>query len=193
MINICKNATVWKNILTVQRIRYFGCQTNIYYLYPHLKSYNMKTILISLILSPLLFFCFFQCKKQDTPQNTPLTIILHDKPLSVIQSYIQGKWRLHYGKGGICGTCVQYYNNVFWKFTNDRIEETYNGRSLADTTIKWIRDLGTYTNGDSTFIMNFYDKRGYPSNYVVDHIFNDTLVLHDNSSDAVFYHFSKSN
>ncbi len=132
--------------------------------------------------------CFEQCKKE----NTALNITLYDKPLPTIQSYIQGNWKLHYGKGGICASCIQYYDNIFWKFTYDnKIEQSLNGTTLADTTIKWIRDLGTYTNGDSTFIMNFFDKLGYPSNYVVDRIFNDTLILHDNSSDAVFYHFSK--
>jgi hypothetical protein len=50
-----------------------------------------------------------------------------------------------------------------------------------------------YTGRDSTFSMNFYEKRGYPRNYIVDGIFKDSLVLHDNdnSADAVFYFFTK--
>lgn len=83
---------------------------------------------------------------------------------------------------------------VFFKFTNDnKIILSYKNTIGVDTTIKWVKDLGTYTHGDSTFTMNFYDKLGYPSNYIVDGIFNDTLVLHDYGSDAVFYHFTKSN
>lgn len=146
--------------------------------------------------SILILFCFAKCKKQDTAltENTPLTITLYNKPLNIIQSYILGKWKLHYGKGGICATCIQYYSNYFWTFTNNnRVQKSYNGTIIADTTISWIRDRGTYTNGDSTFIMNFFDKLGYPSNYVVDKIMNDTLILHENAADAVFYHFTKSN
>jgi len=146
---------------------------------------NAFTFCNALLLTTL--FCFAQCKKE----HTALNITLYDKPLSTIQYYIQGNWKLNYGKGGICGSCIQYYDSSTWKFVNNRIEETYKGSIRADTTINWTKDLGTYTNGDSTFVMNFYDKLGYPSNYVVDRIFNDTLILHDNSSDAVFYHFTK--
>ncbi len=141
-----------------------------------------------LILSISILFCFAQCKKERNDS----TIILYNKPLTTIQSYIQGNWKLHYGKGGICGSCIQYYDSSFWKFTNNNeIKISYKGTIITDTIITWRRDLGTYTNGDSTFVMNFYDKQGYPSNFVVDRIFNDTLILHDNSSDAVFYHFTK--
>ena len=62
----------------------------------------------------------------------------------------------------------------------------------VDTTIMWEKNLGTYTHGDSTFILKYYDKNGYPNVYVVDQIYNDTLIYHDYSSDAIFYHFIKS-
>ena len=123
---------------------------------------------------------------------TPLTITLYNKPLGTIQNYIQGKWKCHYGKGGICGNCIQYYSNRFWTITaSNKIQISNNGNLTTDTTINWIKDVGTYTNGDSTFIMNFFDKPGYPSNYVVDKIMNNTLILHENAADAVFYHFTK--
>lgn len=123
--------------------------------------------------------------------------MLYNKPLSVIQENIQGNWKLEYEKGGFCSTCINYFNNVsyLWQFnTDNKIKRIYNDSVFTDTTIKWIRDLGIYTNGDSTYIMNFYDKRGYPYNYIVDEIYNDTLILHDAYAvDAVFYHFIKSN
>lgn len=141
----------------------------------------------------MMLFCFAQCKKE----HTPISITLYDKPLSTIQSYIQGNWKLQYEKGGICSRCTNYFNNVnyFWQFNSgNKIKQTYNDTVFTDTRITWIKDVGVYVNGDSTFIMNFYDKRGYPSNYVVDDIFNDTLILHDAYSvDAVFYHFTKFN
>lgn len=133
-------------------------------------------------------FCFAQCKKE----NTSLNITLYDKPLITIQSYIKGKWELRYTKGGICGSCTQQFNNFFWTFSeNNRIEKLFNGLVIADTSITWNKDLGTYTNGDSTYIMNFSDKQNVPWNYVVERIYNDTLILHDNSADAVFYRLTK--
>lgn len=152
------------------------------------------------IASILILFCFATCKKQNPPStenppltgNTALTITLYNKPLDTIQSYIRGRWKCHYGKGGIAANMVQYYNNYYWTFTsNNRVEQTYNGIVVTDTTIKWIRARGSYTNSDSTFIMSFYDKQNVPWVYVVDGFVNDTLVLHNNYADAVFYHFTK--
>lgn len=138
-----------------------------------------------LLITPL---WFNSCKKSHTPIN----ITLYDKPLSVIQQNIQGKWKLIYGKGGIA-TVTQYYHDNFWEFNDDRIKIASSGSIVADTTINWDYNIGTYTNGDSTFLLNFYDKVNVPWVYVVERIYNDTLILHDNSSDAFFYHFIKSN
>ena len=150
---------------------------------------NKNRYCFLVFISIWISFCFLACKKE---QNTP-TIILYNKPLKTIRSYIQGNWKLQYGKGGICGSCIQYYDSTFWKFTsNNRIAISYKGTTYTDTIMTWIKELGTYTNGDSTFVMNFYDKRGYPTNLIVEGIFNDTLILHDDSSDAMFYHFTKS-
>src|SRR6266498_155696 len=118
-------------------------------------------IILALLVSMVLF-CFAQCKKE----HSPLNITLYNKSLLIIQSYIQGSWKLEYGKGGICGTCIQHYQNTTWEFTQDnKVKELYNGLTLADTTINWLWNKGTYTNGDSTFIMSFYDKQNVPWNY----------------------------
>ena len=152
-----------------------------------MKRRTQASIFFCLII---ILCCGVQCKKDNN--NGPLTITLYDKPLSTIQSYIQGNWKLHYGKGGIVSTMIQYYNNTFWNFTSgNKIKASYNGVITTDTTIRWYQDVGTYTNGATTFILSFSDKQGVPWNYVVEQIYNDTLILHDNSSDAVFYHFTK--
>lgn len=149
---------------------------------------SLYTYFVIVLLS--IIFCFAQCKKEHTAS----TITLYNQPLKTIQSYIQGKWKLQYGKGGICSICVQYYDSSFWKFNyNNKIQISNNGSLNTDTTINWIKDVAPYTNGDSTFIMSFFDKLGYPANYVVDKIINDTLILHETAVDAVFYHFTKSN
>jgi hypothetical protein len=150
----------------------------------------MKKALYSFLI--LFTFLFAQCKKEQTP----LTITLYDKPLSTIQSYIKGEWKLEYEKGGFCSICINRFDtaNYIWQFnSSNRVKQTYNGNVFTDISITWINDLGMYTGRDSTFSMNFYEKRGYPCNYIVDGIFKDSLVLHDNdnSADAVFYFFTK--
>ena len=67
--------------------------------------------------------------------------------------------------------------------------QSYNGAIISDTTIMWYEDTDNYSG--STYIMKFYDKQNVPWNYIVDGIYNDTLIIHDFSSDAMFYHFTK--
>lgn len=146
------------------------------------------------LLLLVLLFSFLQCSKDsnDNTSSKRLTIQLYDKSLVTIQSNLKGRWKLEYEKGGICGSCITKFDNFYWEFSeNNSIKEIFNGSIVADTTINWYKAIGTYINGDSTYIMNFYDKKNTPWNYVVDGIYNDTLVIHDNSADAVFYHFSK--
>ena len=49
-----------------------------------------------------------------------------------------------------------------------------------------------YLNGDSTYIMTFVDKYEAPSSYVIDRIYYDTLIYHDNSDDPMFYSCTRS-
>ena len=72
-----------------------------------------KSLYPSFVIAPILILFFFaQCKKEYTP-SVPLTITLYNKPLSTIQSYIKGLWKLHYGKGGIAANNIQYYDSFF--------------------------------------------------------------------------------
>ena len=79
----------------------------------------------------LFLFLFSQCTKEKTPLN----ITLYNKPLKTIQSHIQGKWKLHYAKGGYASTLQRYdSSNVFYNFTSDnKIQISNNGRLIADT------------------------------------------------------------
>jgi len=148
----------------------------------------MKKILLNIALSFLLIFCIAECKKDDEPTN----IVLYNKPLSTIQHYIQGKWKFVYGKGGICGSCLHYCDNCFIEFTSDNkfISNTYAITSDT-TTIHWVRDIGTWTNNDFHFLMTVSDHQFFSLVYFIERICNDTLIYHDNSSDAIFYHFIK--
>jgi len=128
------------------------------------------------------------CKKE-----TPINIILYDKPLTTIKSYIHGKWNLIYGKGGICGTCVFPCDNCTVEFTTD---DRFISKSFVVTTdttkITWIKDVGMYLQGDSTYLMTFYAYPYFRDAYVIDKIYFDTLIYYDNASDPMFYYCVKS-
>lgn len=150
----------------------------------------MKQVLkiVYIFLGLMILISIVQCKKNSEQLN----ISLHDKPLSVIQSYVQGNWKLQYEKGGFCATCTNYINNFYWNFTKDnKIQQTYNNTLITDTIINW--EWSKPANVDSTYIINFSDKRGIPYFYVAYEIKNDTLVLMDAGNDPVSYYLTKSN
>lgn len=139
----------------------------------------------------LLVLLVTACDKDDEVQ--PVTGDLYNKPLPVIKASIQGKWQLHYGKGGFIANLIHDWgNDDYWEFdfsnSKDRIK-TYLEPLEADTKITWIKGQGDYVG--ETYIMEFYDKEGYPSHFVVDGIYNDTLKIHWNSPDAMFLYFTK--
>ena len=142
----------------------------------------------TLCLSLLAILSFSHCKKKNNKRN----IVLYNQPLSVIREHIQGKWQLLYRKRGIA-TTTKYSQNNFWEFNNDRIRISTNDIASIDTTIRWVYGHGDHTNGDFTYVMYFNNRLGYYINYVVDQIYNDTLILHANAADAFFYRLVKSN
>jgi len=155
----------------------------------------MKKILFIAKFCLLLIFClwFSDCKKS----NNHVNIILYDKPLSVIQSYIQGKWRLHYTVGGICGSCKydrEPYNEYYEFSSNNKIIYTYRDSILVDTSFKWIiyqsPNAGNYIHN----ILEYYDKKSVLFHFEVDKVVNDTLVLAQpflNNPDYMLYFFTK--
>ncbi|MCK9311635.1 MAG: hypothetical protein M0P26_05095 [Bacteroidales bacterium] len=156
----------------------------------------MKAKIILFRLVAVLFLIGWTgCEKEDTSQN----IILYDKPLDVIQSHIQGKWKLAYGKGGYAANSIFYDDNYYMEFTADnRVIKTGDNIVYANSTIKWTKvgpyewvklSPGKYTD---TYLMEFNDRREYPYCYIVDKIYNDTLIIHDNMADAVSYYFNKT-
>jgi hypothetical protein len=137
--------------------------------------------LLAILFASMLFTS--GCKKEN-----PINIILYDKPLTTIKSYVHGKWNLVYGKGGICGTCVIPCNNCTVEFTLDDRFISQSFVITPDTTkIKWIKDIGMYLQGDSTNLMSFYAYPNFRTAYVIDKIYFDTLIYHDNASDPMFY------
>ena len=134
-----------------------------------------------------IIFSFSYCKKENKIQG-PLNITLYDKTPKVIYSYLKGKWKFIYGKGGFNAIQMHYCNGCTVEFTPDGriISNTF---FKANAVISWKKEMGAYTNGDSTYIMQFQDDYNVPEFFVIDGIYNDTLVYHDFASDAIFYHF----
>ena len=164
-----------------------------------MKPYKtMKTN--SIIICTYVFICIVtgtSCNHDEPepkPKDSAISIMLYNKPLDTIQHYTKGKWKLVYAKGGICGTCLHFCDNCYVEFTSNNkfISNTF-AITNDTTTIHWVRDIGTWINNDSTYLMTIRDKDDVPWVYVIDQIYNDTLIYHDNSDDAVFYHFIKLN
>ncbi len=99
-----------------------------------------------------------------------------------MRHYLQGNWQLHYSKGGIVANHVQHYENTYWEFqfdNEDRIKQIYDNNIVSDTTLLWYKERGAYTNGDSTYVMKFFDFQGVPWNYIINKICDDTLIIND--------------
>lgn len=128
---------------------------------------------------------FSQCKKE----HTPLNITLFDKPLPVIQSYVDGKWKLQYSKGGICGTCVwPVKHNPYLTLSSDRfVFENDSAGVIVDAPIVWKR---VPWGSDSTYLLSYKYTSGY---FFVEGINNDTLTLRDYASDPFYYYYTRFN
>jgi len=151
-----------------------------------MKSFAGVIRWLSLIIVVL---CSFQCKKEKQPLN----ITLYDKPLSVIQSYVNGKWDFQYAYGGITPIKYPAKHKSYMVLQNDRIILGNDSLGVVvDTTIIWKRDKDVFN--DSTYLLTYTYTAGYafPYAYVVSRIFNDTLELIDNASDPLYYYYVQS-
>lgn len=132
--------------------------------------------------------CFSNCEKS----NNQINITLSNKSLSVIQSYIQGEWKLEYETGGFCACSSQSKDSFFLYATLSptRIILKNAVAITTDTTINW-----KYVNffGDSTYVMNFFSPSGVPFNFAAKGIFNDTLVLYQPGPDGTSFYYTKLN
>lgn len=154
-----------------------------------MKISNCRGVVFTSLL--IISFAVFSCKKNA---DKKLNISLHDKSLSVIQSYIQGSWKLHHELGGYCGSCIYYPKdssfNLYLTLTPERIIFRNAARSTIDTAIVW-KHVNIF--GDSTFIMNFHDKNGVPIVLGAREVVNDTLALYQPGPDGMYFYYTKTN
>lgn len=152
----------------------------------------MKKILHSLFLFLSLLiasFYFSACKKD----GNKVSITLHDKPLSVIQKYTKGSWKLQNEKGGFCGNCIFYPTdstfNLYLNLSSERIKLRNKHFQTLDTIIVWT--IHVFNN--STYAFTFIDSTGIPFTFAADGIYNDTLVLYQPTPDGMSFYYTKSN
>lgn len=137
-----------------------------------MKNKYFNSTLIILIVQ-VLFFSY--CKKGVSNND----IILNDKSIIDVQSYIQGKWKVHYYYGGMVGYLKQDREslNEYYEFkNNDRVVYTYQNSIITDTTYHFI----TYQAVPTDYIhkvIEFYMPWGAVYHLEADKIKNDTLVL----------------
>lgn len=151
----------------------------------------MKKISFSFCTSILLIilFCFVQCKKEHSPVN----ITLYDKPLSQIQAYTNGNWKLQYAYGGISPAKYPAKHNSYMTLDSDRVIFGDDSSGvIVDTIIYWKRYKDIFN--DSTYLLSYYHTTGnytLQHYYIVDRINNDTLVLIENAYDGFYYYYTK--
>ena len=93
-------------------------------------------LIIATIL--LLFCCFTRCKKDDISLSN---IVLYNQPLETIQKYIQGKWKIVYGKGGISSNEIQYCKDCSVEFTStNKIISNSFAITAGAVTIQWTKE-----------------------------------------------------
>jgi hypothetical protein len=138
-----------------------------------------KQIEILFVLSlTLLIFCHAKCNKESSSVN----ITLFDKDTTTINSYIMGKWKVHYQYGGICGSCKSDRENLneFYEFkSNNGIAYTFQNVLEFETKYAWL----FYQSYPADYMHHILEYSVNPaslvptSHFEVVKIKNDTLIL----------------
>lgn len=143
------------------------------------KLFFLSALIIIIALSVV------NCKK-----DYPVNIVLHDKPLRTIQQYIHGQWRLIYS----------IKDSVRYPCDNCKVEFTQDDKFISNVIIAyatpysiiWVKDIGMFLDGDSTYLMTIGHEFGYSQSFVIDKIINDTLIFYENFDDPFSYYCVKS-
>jgi len=130
------------------------------------------------------------CTKEQEKTTEPINIVLRDKPLSVIEDYISGKWKLNYAYGGLIS---HKYNDTINSYVTFSPGHIIYGNDLEgiyiDTTIVWTR---VKINSDSVYIFTYaYTGNSPPMHQIIDQIKYDTLIIVDYAADGFSYFHTK--
>jgi hypothetical protein len=149
---------------------------------------SMRTLLNILFFVTSMTILLDSCSREKGPEH--INIILWDKPLSVIQDYITGKWRLDYALGGLITHKYIDTINTYVIYSPDHIiiGDDLRG-TVVDTTLIWTR---VKIQNDSFYIYSYpYTGVIPPIHKIVDQIKNDTLIIRDYADDGFVYYHTK--
>lgn len=146
-----------------------------------MKSSILKISFICLLLSLM----GVGCKKEHDSEQQNINITLYDQPLSVIQKYITGNWKLQYQIGGIAGSKYVDTHNSYMNLTPGHIiiGNDLNG-VFVDSSIKW-------TNKYNSYLLDYSYSEGVHFAYIIERIKNDTLIITDDLGDGFTYYYTK--
>ncbi len=148
-----------------------------------------KLLLFALTVTVIVVTIVAGCNKiHSTP--IPHNIDLSTKPLPEVKAMLNGKWQLHYMKGGFCGTCQYQRHNEFYTFSDagSHINWIIDKTVWADTTINWFQQ--EWINKQIN-VIEFFANDQYMHHLSPDRIQNDTLVMYEPGYDGMNYYFTK--
>jgi hypothetical protein len=150
----------------------------------------MRIIRFVLFSVSITIICLLGCKKESRTEKLR-SMTLWDKPLSVIQSYSTGNWKLQYAYGGFAVHKWVATNNSYMILTPKHITIGNDSTGVVvDSEITWVRtDIGT---NEFSYLLS-YTRPDYPwpEYNIVYQIKNDTLVIRQYVSDALTYYYTK--
>ena len=150
----------------------------------------MRIMRLVWFLLSLTITCLLGCKKESHLVQLR-SITLWDKPLSVIQSYSAGNWKLQYAYGGLCVQKSIATNNSYMIITPKHITIGNDSTGVVvDSDISWVKtDIGS---NEFTYLLS-YSWSGYlwPEYNIIEQIKNDTLVIREYIDDGLRYYYTK--
>jgi len=146
----------------------------------------MKRNSLTIISALMLLICFTQCKNDN--EELLHNIVLYNQPLSTIQKYTKGKWKLEYIYGGISVHKSISTHNSYMTINSDYIIMGDDSRGIVvNSPITWVKtDIGS---NNFTYLLTYQSSPEYDFIYQIK---NDTLVVRDyNLSDGYDYYYTK--
>ena len=152
----------------------------------HLSQKNlfMKTTILKIgIVLCLLSLMGTGCDKKEDfgPEST--NVKLRDKPLSVIQHYITGDWKLQYAVGGLSAQTFIDTANTYMTLSSTHILIGNDSGVLINSSIKWVKKYDTY-------VLDYSYPEGVHYPYIIESIKNDSLIITEDAGDGFTYFYT---
>ena len=150
-----------------------------------MQTKKLKLLTTLLFLLPLCVALLGAGCDDDESEELLHDITLSDKPLSVIQQYITGDWKLQYSIGGIAGSKYIDESNSYMNLTQNHITMGNDSKGVfVDSPIEWINKYDTY-------LLDYSYSEGVHFAYIIEGIKNDTLMVTEDAGDGFTFFYTK--